>query len=72
MKLLTGRVYIVDKYGHKLCELTRYSREKYGSYLNAYARTFGKHLPLRLVAEDVLGGYVEIQSEAANRPPDRS
>lgn len=72
MKLLTGRVYIFDKHGRNLCELTHHSRDMYGYCLNAYARTFGKHLPLRLVAEDVLGGYVEIQSEAANRPPDRS
>ena len=60
MKLLTGRVYIFDKHGTKLCELTHYSREKYGSYLNAYASTFCRDLPLRLVAEDVLGGYVEL------------
>jgi hypothetical protein len=66
MKLLTGCVYVFDRHGTKLCELTHYSREKYGSYLNAYARTFGEHLPLRLVAEDVLGGYVELDRRDPN------
>jgi hypothetical protein len=73
VKLLTAYYKLVDCTGRGIYHGPIEARFTPTSFLEYMSHDSPPHLlPYKIYRKDCLGGYVEIPSEAADRPPDRS